>query len=236
VFKLKANYGFLAVILPFIWAWGSENNGIPLWSNPEGANTLFEIQLNPEIYRLSNFGEPPQMALWLENMDGSEIKTLWVSSRLARGVWVGKVVCPTALPYWISRRGIEKEGGQPSFLKPLPDGITGATPKAELKVYTSLEPGSTWRYFFELNVSGDYNNAFRASQSNGSPDPDGNGQPSLVYAGIAQAVAGWTDTARVVGRTEQILETPDIIFDLNGMTTSKRVLRAITVTFIEKKE
>ena len=204
-----------------------------MWQIQAGSNLKFELELNPEMYRLSNFGEPPQMALWLESKDSSEVRTLWVSNRLARGVWVGKVVCPTALPYWISRRDIEKGGGIPSFLKPLPDGITGATPKATLEVFANVDSGSEWRYYLELNVSGDYNSTFTASQPNGHPDPDGNGQPSLIYTGSIMARSGWTDTARVVGRTEQMVAISNILPDLEGYTTANHVLKSLTVKYTE---
>jgi len=229
-----SRYLVLGLILPIflIVSCGSEEEKIRTWQNPVKANLQFDVELNQEMYRLSNFGEPPQMALWLENLDSSEVRTLWVSNRLARGVWVGKVICPTALPYWISRRDIESDGGLPSFLMPLPDGITGATPKESLKVYASVEPGSEWRYYLELNVSGDYNDTFMASEPNGNPDPDGNGQPSLIYSGIARTENGWTDTAKVLGRTEQIVAISDVIPELEGYTTADKVLRILKVTSI----
>ena len=229
-----SRYLVFSLMLPIllIIACGSKAEGIPDWQNPEEANLQFDIELNQEMYRLSNFGEPPQMALWLESLDSSEVRTLWVSNRLARGVWVGKVVCPTALPYWISRRDIESDGGLPSFLKPLPDGITGATPKETLKVYASVEPGSEWRYYLELNVSGDYNESFKSSTLSGSPDPDGNGQPSLVYSGFVRAVQGWSDTAKVVGRTEQMIATTEVIPEMEGFTTADKVLKIFKVTSI----
>ena len=223
------------IILNVFGCDAGKNEEVPIWSQPQGANLIFDIDLNPEIYRLSNFGEPPQMALWIENLDASEVKTLWVSSRLARGVWVGKVVCPTALPYWISRRDIESGGGLPSFLKPLPDGITGATPKEVLKVYASVEPGSEWKYFLELNVSGDYNDSFKANQMNGSPDPDGNGQPSLIYSGFIKAIPSWADTSSILGRSEQMKPSSQLNPDLSGFTTAHRVLRELTVTYREER-
>jgi hypothetical protein len=228
----KTNIHFLVLSI-LLFSCTLEKSEVPQWQRQEGSNLKFELELNPEMYRLSNFGEPPQMALWLENKDGSEIRTLWVSNRLARGVWVGKVICPTALPYWISRREIEKGGWIPSFLKPLPDGITGATPKATLEVYTHVNPGSEWRYFLELNVSGDYNSTFRSSQPNGNPDPDGNGQPSLVYSGSIQATTGWSDTAQVVGRTEQMVAISDILPDMEGFTTARHVLKSLIVNYTE---
>ncbi len=234
----RPNIQFTLILFLMVFLWSCEHKKsteIPLWKNPDGANLVFEIRLNPEFYRLSNFGEPPQMALWIENLDGSEVKTLWVSSRLARGVWVGKVVCPTALPYWISRRDIEKGGGLPSFLKPLPDGITGATPKEVLKVYASVEPGSEWKYFLELNVSGDYNDSFKANQMNGSPDPDGNGQPSLIYSGFIKAIPSWADTSSILGRSEQMKPSSQLNPDLSGFTTAHRVLRELTVTYREER-
>ena len=203
----------------------------PAWNNAEDTNLRFDIQLNPEIYRLSNFGEPPQLALWLESLDGSQIRTLYVTSRLGRGIWVGKVVCPTALPCWISRREHETGGDLPSFLKPLPDGITGATPKDLLSVYTSVEAGSTWRYFLELNVSGDYNETFPASLANGEPDPDGNGQPSVVYSGEIATNSDSVSSAMFLGRMRQISATQLLIPDSTGLTTVLKVLKGMQVSY-----
>lgn len=235
MFKLKSLIILCVLILVMVGC-SDEAKEVPAWQNRSGANLQFDIRLNPEMYRLSNFGEPPQMALWIENLDDHEIRTLWVTNRLARGVWVGKVVCPTALPYWISRREVEKGGGLPSFLTPLPDGITGATPKEVLRIYTRVEPGSRWRYYLELNVSGDYNNTFPASKSNGLPDPDGNGQPSLIYSGVINTIDMHTDTAKVLGHTEQMVSTSELIEDLTGYTTAHRVLQVLTATYIEESE
>lgn len=233
MYKKFGQLAIFTLLSSLILACSEEVPEIPTWQIARDANLLLEVELNPAFYRLSNFGEPPQMAIWLESMDSSQVKTLWVSSRMAKGVWVGKVVCPTALPYWISRRDIESGGGIPSFLKPLPDGITGATPKNELKVYTSVPVGSAWRYFLELNVSGDYNETYLASQFNGSPDPDGNGQPSLIYSGILRAEPGYIDTARIQGRTEQMMASSEIIDDLSGFTTAHQVLKSFTATSIQ---
>lgn len=233
MFKSRSQFLLLTVL---VFSCGEEQIEVPTWQIQDGSNLKFELELNPEMYRLSNFGEPPQMALWLESKDGLEIRTLWVSNRLARGVWVGKVVCPTALPYWISRRDIEKGGSIPSFLKPLPDGITGATPKATLEVYANVDQGSEWIYFLELNVSGDYNSTFTSSRPNGNPDPDGNGQPSLIYTGSIKATRGWADTARVVGRTDQMVATSEILPDLAGFTTASHVLKSLIVNYTETGE
>ncbi|MEA3286340.1 MAG: hypothetical protein U9Q77_03045 [Candidatus Marinimicrobia bacterium] len=222
---------FILAVLIFIRC-SSDPEAALSWQDSTVANLRFDIQLSPDIYRLSNFGEPPQMALWLENENASEIRTLWVSNRLARGIWVGKVVCPTALPYWISRRELETGGEIPSFLKPLPDGITGATPKDKLSIYTQVPPGSNWRYFLELNVSGDYNESFTASQPNGEPDPDGNGQPSLVYSGRLKAETGWVDSTVLIGRTEQAVVPSMLNHDLVSITSASQVLRKLEVTYL----
>jgi hypothetical protein len=235
MYKQSRNTTIATLLLALMVGCSEEQPELPLWQRTDDANLLFEIELDSAFYRLSNFGEPPQMALWIEQVDGSEIRTLWVSHRLARGVWVGKVVCPTALPYWISRREIEDEGGLPSFLSPLPDGITGATPKKELRVYTKVDPGSHWKYYLELNVSGDYNATYLSAQPNGKPDPDGNGQPSLIYAGEIIAANENVDTAVIVGRTEQLKPVSDIIPDLSGLTTAQQVLKKLTVTHFDLK-
>ncbi len=202
------------------------------WKDSTQANLRFDIRLNPDMYRLSNFGEPPQMALWLENEGGSEIRTLWVSNRLAKGLWVGKVVCPTALPYWISRRNKETGGTLPSYLKPLPDGITGATPRKKISIFAQVPTGAEWRYFLELNVAGDFNETFPANLANGEPDRDGNGQPSLVYSGRIAVDTRSLGLPAIIGRTEQIQTRLQLNPDLQGITTAAKILDNMNLTYL----
>ncbi len=54
-----------------------------------------------------------------------------------------------------------------------------------------------------------------------------------MYTGSTMARSGWTDTARVVGRTEQMVAISNILPDLEGYTTANHVLKSLTVKYTE---
>lgn len=191
----------------------------------------FSVDLNPDIYERSDWGEPPQVAIWLEDSVGKDIRTVFVTYRSATGDWMGKVSCPVALPYWFSRYNKETGTvGPPTYRNPAPHAVTGATPTLELTARTGVAPKSEWSYFIEVNVAGDYNRDFPSMLESGRPDPQGNGQPSLIYKGTIIAEPGSHSTPVLVGRTEQWSPTDTIIEDLRGITTAKELLGKIEVT------
>ncbi|MBK9389334.1 MAG: hypothetical protein IPN68_03760 [Bacteroidetes bacterium] len=59
-----------------------------------------DIHQDKKIIHLSNFAEPPQFAIWLENTSTKELKTVFVTHRVAKGDWEGKANVPVALPQW----------------------------------------------------------------------------------------------------------------------------------------
>lgn len=62
-----------------------------------------------------------QFVVWIEDSDGSFIKTLFVTRFTASGGWKSR---PDALPVWVSRSGLS--GGT----APAADATSGATPKS----------------------------------------------------------------------------------------------------------
>ncbi len=197
----------------------------------KGAVIVFRLLIDQKTWEDTNYGEPPQIAIWIEQPDSGIIKTIWVTSRTATGRWRGKVICPTSLPYWVSR--YNEETGTNTMItitNPLPDALTGATPSKELIVKTTVPPGTTWKYFIEVNASGDYNDSFPPLQKNGHPDPDGNGQPSLVYSGKIKALIGQSDVPILIGRTDQWDRVDHLITDLTGINSAKNLLREIRVS------
>lgn len=200
-------------------------------SDSANAKLIFSLTLNRDVYEDSDYGEPPQFAIWLEDAAGENIRTVWVSYRTGTGDWAGKVECPVSLPYWVSRYNKETETvGPPSFREPVVDAITGATPKQDFTVRAEVPAGSRWRYFIEVNVSGDFNIQFPAYSSKGIPDPQGNGQPSLIYQGQIEAVDGASDTPELVGRTDQWQPVDHIIAELEDITSAKNIFSRIEVS------
>jgi len=200
-------------------------------SNALNALLSIRINLDSEVYRKTNFGEPPQIAIWLEQPEKNVVRTIWVTRRLAKADWVGKVECLTALPYWISRYKIESGSSDPpTFREPLEDAITGATEKKEILATSKISANSKWDYYVEVNVSADYNINFPAVFENGWPDPDGNGQPSLIYKGQIDGCVGEVSLPILIGRTKQWGSVEGIISDLSKVTTAKNIIKTCQVS------
>jgi hypothetical protein len=191
----------------------------------------FSLSLDPDIYKQSHYKKPPQFAIWLEEVAGAEIRTVWVTEKTGTGSWGGRIVRPVSLPYWVSRW--KKETGSsrsPTPGNPAVDALTGATPAQDLACETQVSAGSRWYYYIEINVSGDYNDSFAAVSKDGKRDKNGNGQPSIIYKGQITALPGRQNTPRLVGRTDQFESVDRIIEDLEGISAAKDLFSEIVVT------
>lgn len=83
----------------------------------------------------------PLMAIWIEDMEGNFIQTIFVPKSVASSTFrFGKVAdnkwepgikrYPQTLPYWAHRRGIKASDGlyMPDSENPIADAYSGATP------------------------------------------------------------------------------------------------------------
>lgn len=204
-------------------------------SNQSGVTSLlFTIHQERDVYDQSDYGEPPQFAIWLENSESGEIKTVFVTYRTATGNFEGKVECPVSLPAWIGAFRIETERDDiPTVKNPAYEAVTGATPQVKkFKTRAQVPEGSKWYYYVEVNVSGDYTAEFPEMNSDWTTDIHGNGQPSIIYMGEIMSNAGEMDTPQLRGRTEQLFLSTDIIPDLSGIGNAKDVFSMIKVTCI----
>jgi hypothetical protein len=187
------------------------------------------MQVHRDVYLQSDFGEPPQIAVWLENIESGAVRTVWVARRAGRRWWKGKVECPTALPLWESRHRNERSGFKArGLLKRFIDAITGATPTGGLfETRVHVPRSSRWTCFVEVNVSGDFNRDFPSQLDDGTPDTEVNGQPSLIYRGVIQADPEASGSAELAGRTDQWLPVNRMIEDLSGITSASEVVTNI---------
>jgi hypothetical protein len=204
-------------------------------TSQSGMNTLlFSIHQERDVYDQSDYGEPPQFAIWLENASRSEIQTVFVTYRTGTGDFKGKAECPVSLPAWIGV--FRKETGRtdiPSIRKPADLAITGATPTVpDFSSKIAVPSDSRWNYYVEVNVSGDYTPEFSSLTADGTIDYQGNGQPSIIYRGEITAIPGNQSTPRLIGRTEQLYLSSEINPDLSGIINAKNVFTKITVTCI----
>ncbi len=114
----------------------------------------------------------PLMAIWVEDLEGNYIQTLYVAESIAKGVYLqgdassgrwlpGPIRRPAALPYWGHQRGVQAEDGlyMPSQKNPMPDAITGATPKGNFTLESQApnQEKQKFRVLLEINQPWDWN-------------------------------------------------------------------------------
>jgi len=214
---------FLAIVIYFSCSDGSNKNNQVILE--------FLMKVDKDIYEMTDFGEPPQIAIWLEDPETGKIHTVWVARRSGRRLWKGKFECPTALPLWESRHKNEKSSYKKrGILKRLIDAISGATPTGGIfRVKVEVDKGTFWDCFVEVNLSGDFNRRFPYRDQNGMPDPDVNGQPSLIYRGQIKAKPGQKHSLKLIGRTDQWIAIDYIIKDLAGITTARNAVSDLEI-------
>jgi len=196
---------------------------------------LFSLLLNRPLYTQTRYANPPQIAIWLEDANGDEIRTVYVTEKSARGNWDGKTVCPTCLPYYMQRKRHEftESPELPTKAAPLPDAVTAATP-ADTLIWNFHTEGSRFQYFFiEINVSGDYNECYKNQRQDPGGDDGGNGQPSLVYRGVMP----FRDQPiqleiTLMGVTNQYGDGGDLNQTLEGISTAKDLIVEVSVQWI----
>jgi hypothetical protein len=209
--------------------------GVRLVVDSFKATLRFTIIQDRDVYEESMYGEPPQVAIWLEDSASGELRTVYVTSRTATGRFEGKTECPVSLPIWIGvfRREFGREDF-PTPRKPAPSAITGATSKTELITAEVLvPPSSRWRYYIEMNVSGDFNRTYPEMSNSMRPDRHGNGQPSHVYCGEIVAEPGRSSSPKPVGRSRHYQFTDKIIPNLEGIKSSLEVFKSIEVQCVD---
>ena len=192
----------------------------------------FSFTVNKKVYLKTNFGEAPQVAIWLEYPDSDYYKTVWVTRRAGNNDWDGKVECKVALPFWDSRRKNEKTK---NFFERIIDAVTGATIKeGKLQTTANVLPDKILRYYIEVNVSGDYSEHYPYWSDSGIPDTEGNGQPSIVYSGLIDLKKKGIEQPLLIGHTNQFSAGPHLYNTTESITTAKDLLDNLWIHRIEK--
>lgn len=186
-----------------------------------------------------NIKNPPQIAIWAEDMEGNYLSTVYVTHKIATQSWQasGGNRRKEALPHWCYQRGIQYEDGLylPSKKKPLTDGISGATPKGSFNV--KMSPTGKQKKFIvkiEINHSTDFNDAYPKSAKEGdanySGGKEGSGQPALVYAAEVDLTSGKKEfTAKLIGHSSPDGSNGDLTKDTSSLTTALHIVKSITV-------
>jgi hypothetical protein len=174
----------------------------------------------------------PLMAIWVEDLEGNYIQTLFVAESLGKGIfhhgdatsgkWLpGEIRRPAALPVWSHSRGVEE-----------PDGLFVPTPQKSFTLNTKLDKPTDGKFklFFEINQTWDWNEYWT---NNKYPDDEvykTSCQPSLIYMIEIDINDDEKESAlELVGRGHHAGKDGKIYTDLETMTTALNITRSITV-------
>lgn len=205
----------------------------------------------------------PQLAIWIEDSAGNYIETLLVTTSTAKGLFYSgrstssfkeadeakvETNIPTrrvdALPYWSHKRNHKYGDGfySPPPGEPLPDVITGATPKANFYFKTNefgIDDLETFRVMVEVNVAFDENEFFSEYDFLEDSLYHGGtglmGQPSLIYG----TTVSRQDQERyyllsLLGHGHHSGATGELITEMKTVTTAKYVVERIVVGVKER--
>jgi len=196
-----------------------------------------DIHQNRQLIYLSTFAEPPQFAIWLENPGTKQLKTVFVTHRVAAGDWEGKANVPVALPQWFRLFRGKNSAGRTESAELSDLVISGATPKEDyFSIRVELKPGSEWICWIEMNLAGDFNDTYQEfDEETLTEDEFSNGQPALLFKAEIKADEGMEFTPELSSQsfwkngeagTEPVSE---------GVTTAKDVFDSIRITISKPK-
>ena len=187
----------------------------------------------------------PLMAFWIEDTTGQYLQSLYVAESIAKGYFrhgdastgrwqPGPLRRPAALPYWGYKRGVKAPDGYfiPTVEEPMPDAVTGPTPKAAfvLTTRTGTEIPAVFNVLMEINQSWDWNNYWH---NNKFPDDEHyrtSSQPALVYkATVRLADAGEKIMLKPIGHSHWSGASGELFEDLSTITTALDITKEVSV-------
>lgn len=165
----------------------------------------------------------PQVAVWIETMDGRYLDTLYITDRVSKQNWLfaPKEGRPEALPVWTHLR------------KEKNDAVSSATPMGETNYTSQLAKSlETGRYIIKLetNRSYDYNESYPKENGIG-------GQPSLIYQAILEIVDSPQEVYfEVIGTGSPDGSDGQIRAGVKGITTALDLFSSLSIQYtLEKK-
>lgn len=187
----------------------------------------------------------PLMAFWIEDTSGIYIQSLFVAQSIAEGYFrhgdassgrwqPGPLRRPAALPYWGHKRGVKAPDGfyLPTREDPMPDAVTGATPKAAFVLHSSTrhrEP-RVFNILMEINQSWDWNQHWHNNKYPEDLHYKTSSQPALVYK-VTVDLNNLQDEyiMQPIGHSHWSGASGELFNDLSTLTTALDIAREIKV-------
>ena len=136
----------------------------------------------------------PQVAFWVEDLEGHYIDTLYVTKKSTNASFVptedifGTTSRPEALPYWSHQRGVKYDNNLmvPGVGNTDLDGMTGPTPLGNYDIHSNTSTRlRQFKVMMEINRSYDFNKFYSKDKFPDDPIYSGSGssgQPSVIYS------------------------------------------------------
>ena len=211
-------------------------------SSPDQINTPLEIA----FVKGKSFNHP-SFAIWVEDLEGNYIETLFVTQYVATGKfghgesepgkWKNEsdyVRRPASLPYWAHKRNIQAPDGLyiPSPETAVPDALTGATPQTGfiLSTGTKVKSGEKFSVLMEINQAWDSNNFWTNNKYPDDKDYFTSLQPALVYSVTIEAGSEQKEfVMNPIGHSHPSGKNGELFKDLSTITTAKEIAANIVV-------
>jgi hypothetical protein len=187
----------------------------------------------------------PLLAIWIEDMEGNYIQTLYVVQSIASSVfrhgeagwghWNEAVVRrPAALPYWGHQRGIKAGDGLyiPTPDNPVPDAYSGATPKSDFILFSrsDMPLPEQFRVLLEINQAWDWNQYWHNNKFPDDAEYKTSSQPALVYeASINMQDQLKEYEMKPIGHSHYSGKTGELFRDLSTLTSALEIAESIVV-------
>ncbi|MDX2414888.1 MAG: hypothetical protein QNK33_06830 [Bacteroidales bacterium] len=187
----------------------------------------------------------PLMAIWLEDLEGNYIQTLYVPRSVATSIFRFGMVkdnnwepgvrrYPQTLPYWAHKRGIRAPDGlfMPDPDSPITDAYSGATPITGFSMRTRTENplSKPVKIMLEVNQNWDWNEYWTNDLYPDDKYYKLSCQPALVYEAVLNpAFSGNEVEMKVIGHSHHSGASGEIFPDLSTITSALRIAESIRV-------
>lgn len=185
----------------------------------------------------------PLIVFWIEDTEGNYLKTLYATKSIATGTYrygvesgkkwtLGERRRPAALPYWGHKRGFKAPDGLyiPTPKQPLPDAITGATPKNNFIINSKISPElKKFVVYMEINQTWDWNQHWHNNLYPNDDEYKTSCQPALVY----KVEVDLTSTQKKfmlkpAGHSHPSGKTGELFTDLSTFSTALEIAKEVS--------
>lgn len=211
-------------------------------TTPENIHTKLELD-----FEQGKSHNHPSFAVWIEDLDGNFIETLYVTQYVAIGIFghgeiqsgrwsdePGEARRPASLPYWSHKRNIKAPDGLyiPSPETAVPDALTGATPIGSfiLDTGTKITSNDKFKILAEVNQPWDSNNYWSNSRFPDDKDYNTSLQPAIVYSATVDPMSNQKEyNLKAIGHSDPSGKNGELTSDLSTLTTAMEIFQNIVV-------